>query len=109
MKKRNKTKGKIKGRHQQEHFFEDDGWVEFGGELYYAVDWTSGGAPIGLSMKQMQEMEEIQGELVESEPVHHLAYAKGILEKNSSSGEVEQLQNKLSSMLRRVEKGLVLK
>lgn len=31
--------------------------VEWGGELYWAVDYTSGGAPIGLRLSEFREME----------------------------------------------------
>ncbi len=31
--------------------------VEWGGELYWAVDYTSGGAPLGLRLSELREME----------------------------------------------------
>jgi hypothetical protein len=31
--------------------------IEWGGELYWAVDYTSGGAPIGLRLSELREME----------------------------------------------------
>jgi aminoglycoside phosphotransferase (APT) family kinase protein len=36
----------------------DDEWVEWGDELISAVDFTSGGAPIGMTRREMEEAEE---------------------------------------------------
>lgn len=35
---------------------EDDSWVEWGGELIWAVGFTSGGAPYGLSEEELREV-----------------------------------------------------
>jgi Phosphotransferase enzyme family len=43
---------------ESEPSFKDDSEViEWGGELYWAVDYTSSGAPIGLRLSELREME----------------------------------------------------
>jgi hypothetical protein len=39
-----------------------DCWVEFGGQRIWAVDWTSGGCPIGLTEEQMADCENDDGD-----------------------------------------------
>lgn len=39
-----------------------DCWVEFGGQRIWAVDWTSGGFPIGLTEEQMADCENDDGD-----------------------------------------------
>ena len=37
-------------------------WVEFGGELYWAVDETAGGAPVGLTLSEYRQIvEDVSG------------------------------------------------
>jgi aminoglycoside phosphotransferase (APT) family kinase protein len=38
---------------------DDDSWQEWGGELYYAVDHTAGGAPLGLTLGEFRRMSEL--------------------------------------------------
>jgi aminoglycoside phosphotransferase (APT) family kinase protein len=40
-----------------------DGWVEWGGQRIWAVDWTSSGFPIGLSEEEMREIDEREKEM----------------------------------------------
>ena len=47
-------------------------WIDWGGELIFAVDFTSGGAPIGLTLRQIEEMLDLQS--LEQERPHDDEY-----------------------------------
>ncbi|MEE8587451.1 MAG: aminoglycoside phosphotransferase family protein [Acidobacteriota bacterium] len=49
---------KRKKRHFDEPLPEGDEWVEFGGELIFAVGFTSGGAPYGINLKEFRRSNE---------------------------------------------------
>lgn len=50
--------------HESEPTFKSDSEVvQWGGELYWAVDLTSGGAPIGLQLSEIREMEVQESDL----------------------------------------------
>ncbi len=55
MGRRRRRPRKVKARAAAEDPFTIPGWVEYGGRLIFAVDFTSGGAPIGLEANELEE------------------------------------------------------
>ena len=68
------AKKRRKHRRKQRESHDDD-WVEYGGELIWAVGYTAGGAPYGLTEEEYEEA------MVEHEPSSGRARARQILER----------------------------